>query len=613
MPTPSPATRTLEHLYLPLVAALIALGIGLRTDALYSGFFADDYAQLAMREDRYPVQRPFWDLFNLSDGSVAEGDRLMRSGFYPWWSDPEVRLAMFRPLASSLIAVDHALFGSAALPYHVHSLVWWCGMLVAVAVLFRRLLPPLAALAAFGLFVLDEAHGVPLAWIANRCALASTLFGAAALAQYLRFRASGASAAAWRAALLYTLALGFGEYALCMLGFFLAYELLDRAALPQRARAFVWVLAPALGYLALRALLHENPRGSGVYLDPFSEPMAFARVALIRIPLLMSDLLLGARGDYWTFGFPWTHTFVELGIASREWLTGPDGWRGFHVWLGFGAVFVYIAMCAALWRVPRFVPVRFLALGCVISLVPVTGSFPSSRLLLIPLLGFAPVLALVLEALVAQLRGRGIARAALPALCVSVLVLAHVGLAGWVSHAEAGWMRLADGITRQALATFEADPARLPAQTVIMLAASEGNTSSYLPYSRRRHGLPAPRACFTLSFVPAPLELTRTADNAFVISYRGPFRLMDSLPEQMLRSPQLAFAVGDVVALGVFQAQVLQVVAGRPERVLFTFAHRLEDPALLFVLPTLYGIRQFPLPRVGESVIVPVPLLPPPA
>lgn len=144
------------------VALVLVFGVWLRWTTLQNGFFSDDISALAMAEGAYASPRHKLDLFDFTDGTPEDHDRLMRAGSLPWWTVPGLRLAMMRPLSSALILVDRSLFGDLAWPCHVHSFLWWLGAMLMVAALFRDLFPPVFALLALFLFALEEGHTLPL-------------------------------------------------------------------------------------------------------------------------------------------------------------------------------------------------------------------------------------------------------------------------------------------------------------------------------------------------------------------------------------------------------------------------------------------------------------------
>jgi len=75
---------------------------------------------------------------------------------------------------------------------HLQSLLWFAGAVVAAAVFYRRLLLPVwvAGLAAL-LFAIDDAHGMPAVWLANRNASIGVFFGLVALIAHDGWRRDG--------------------------------------------------------------------------------------------------------------------------------------------------------------------------------------------------------------------------------------------------------------------------------------------------------------------------------------------------------------------------------------------------------------------------------------
>src|SRR5262249_13308754 len=86
----------------------------------------------------------------------------------------------------------------------------------------------------------------------------------------------------------------------------------DRAE--RRQRLGRWTLL--LGcYGAVRIVLGYGTHGSGMYLDPTSQPGAFLRRGLVRLPVLIGDVVFGVRADWWNTGFPWAARFAHLSDA----------------------------------------------------------------------------------------------------------------------------------------------------------------------------------------------------------------------------------------------------------------------------------------------------------
>ncbi|HZN94806.1 MAG TPA: hypothetical protein VFB81_18955, partial [Myxococcales bacterium] len=85
----------------------------------------------------------------------------MAVGAYPWWTNPEIRIRLFRPLPSLLLQTEHALFGRRALGYHLVTLAVFAAMLLAANRLLRTALPPALAGIAFAVFAWNDMQGQP--------------------------------------------------------------------------------------------------------------------------------------------------------------------------------------------------------------------------------------------------------------------------------------------------------------------------------------------------------------------------------------------------------------------------------------------------------------------
>lgn len=586
---------------------VIVFACWLRRDVLWGDFLADDYAQLGMLDGTYPLNRSQWELFTFSNGDPVEGEALMRSGFYPWWADPAVRISMFRPLASAMIALDHGLFGSRAWAYHLHSLVWWVALLVTVAVLYQRRLTPIVAAAAFALFGCANAHGLALAWICNRSAILATLLALLSLQSYVSARErEGRSGMRLLSLLLFGVALGFGEYALCALGYFLAYEWFRSSdSLRVRARALCPWVGEAMLFLATRSALGLGMQRSGVYVDALSEPFEFARAVVVRVPVLIGDLLVALRSDYWTFGAPFLATLRSRGLIGPLWLQDPSAWRALQLCVGAAA-------CALLLWLVRAVRVRdcdrnarWLLVGSLLSLIPVAGSFPSSRLTLAACVGFAPWVATLAVASFERFRFGARVSAGLGLALFGYLVV----VPAMQQRSEAMAFEFSTQRVKSAILGLEVDERRFATQDAIVIASLEGGMSSYLPLTRQRYGRTAPRACWPLSFVPSAYSLERTSARGFRIRFHGQHAVLNTVAEQLFRRPERLFHLGDTVQVGAMRVTVSELLQGKPKAIEVELDRQLEDPSLLFLFPTLDGYQRFRMPLLGDSVVVPTPVI----
>ena len=362
---------------LPLLFA--ALGALTFMPALRAPRFLDDYIHTLMIAGRFPVARSPFNLYDFVGD--AERSEFIARGFVPWWAHPGFKLRFLRPLSSSLLWFEQRVLGLGIGMQHLHSFAWWLVCVMAARALFRRVLPERPALLATLAFAFAPCHAIPLAWVANRNALLSLAFGTLALGFQLDFRTRGR---AWQGALasaLFSLALLSGEYALCFGGYVLAFELLSRGQVWwRRALGLVPFAVPAVGYLWLRHTLGYGTVGSGFYVDPLADPLAFLRIAPFRFASLLAQGWLTLGTDTW---------FVAK--LTREWLAVPA-----CLLAGFVLTRVLRHVYAS---VPSTVRenAAWLLLGSVLATIPVLSAVPSARLLGVALLGIAVQLALILD------------------------------------------------------------------------------------------------------------------------------------------------------------------------------------------------------------------------
>ena len=152
----------------------IAVALLLAAPSLTVGLAADDWLQLLVARGLHPfagLPQSRLDLFSFAGHDPATIQPLVDAGMFPWWTDPAVKLAFWRPLASFTHLVDWTLWPGAPWAMHLHSLAWFGLALAAAAALYRRLIGGWTAGLATLLYALDDAHGPAVGWIANRNAM----------------------------------------------------------------------------------------------------------------------------------------------------------------------------------------------------------------------------------------------------------------------------------------------------------------------------------------------------------------------------------------------------------------------------------------------------------
>jgi hypothetical protein len=172
-------------------------------------------------------------------------------------------------------------------------------------------------------------------------------------------------------------------------------------------------------------------------------------------------------------------------------------------------------------------------------------------------------------------------------------------------------LRYAAMAARAAALRLDADDARLPTQRVVVLAASDYTTSMYIPLVRQLFGKNAPRNTWPLSLTPAPHVVLRESRNAFRLAPMNGYAMLTTAPEELLVDPLDPLRVGDEIDLGGLKVTVLATDGPRVQSIRVTSDVPLEDSSLLFVSPTMTGIRRFNMPPVGRTAVVPAPVVPP--
>ncbi len=612
MPTSSERLRRLLGqprltLFVTVVAVLLC------APSLWLGLQVDDYVFRLMLMENPPApawSRPSAAVFAFFNGDEEVNRGLIEAGGVPWWTHPRLKLAFFRPLTGITHWVDFRIWPDRPWLMHVQSLLWFAGAIGAAALLYRRLLLPawIAGFAAL-LFAIDDAHGLPAVWLANRNASIGVLFGLTALIAHDRWRRDGWRAGAVLSPVALVLGLLAGEIALAAGGYLLAYALfIDTDTWPRRIMTLVpagavgsawWVVYRAQGYGAF---------GSGVYIDPGANPALFANAALERAPLLFSGL----------WALP-SNIFLMMSEAAGQIL-----------WLAsVGLVLAIAVMLLPMLRRDRVA--RFFALGMVLSLLPACATFPDDRLLFFAGFGGMGLVAKFIAGVwqgadwMPQTRLR---RLPLRTMCWA-LVAFHLVLAPLGLLTSSAKVKILGNAIERAAASLPSDPA-VTDKVVVLVNAPSAFVSVYGPLIQAMKGRPVPRRSITLGSGIYPITVTRPEANALNLRPEGGFLALPGSPQPGREASQPAFDpryfqqtvdylyrdatplhVGERIAYGGTTVEVVEVTdGGRPVEVSFRFDVILEDPSLVWLRWDDGVYAPFVLPRVGESVVLPAVTVP---
>jgi hypothetical protein len=604
-------------LHVAVLSLTLLAGLGLFWPSLDQGVFADDYVALAMMDGAFAAPRGPLDLFNFASGDPQDVAALKRLGSIPWWAPPDFRVSFMRPLSSALWHVDRALFGTWYAGYHWHSLLAWALLASAAALLYRTLLPAGIGLIAVPIFALDHSLHFATVWLSNRGGLYATAIGALALVCHVRAREQKQPRYLVLSALLWSVALAFGEWAFPMLAYVLAYELLDhgsalgadprRDSVPMRMLALAPATALGVAFVVLRAKLGYGATGSGAYVDPADETGLFVGALIGRVPVFVGDMMFNVSAAWWDHGSPWRQTFLDLELISPELWARMPYWRFFHTAIGLSAC-VLVAVLYGV--VVRRRPIRerkrltFLLVGGLMSLVPVVGSFPSTRLTMAAFIGVAPLIAVTLRALFARAyamctRSTGHAAAAYAAACGVIALHGVSPLTERIGLMVDGHRTTAQWVGRAPL-----DPARVAEQHVYLLASTEFTTTFFFAYIWAAQGKPVPKSVQPLVAAPYAFDVERTGPNTLLIQTLGG-GLLGSSQEYMFRSWRVPARAGERFELDGVRVTVLREYAGEPQAIALDFDLPLDDPSQVVLVATREGFERWFPPPIGALARVP--------
>jgi hypothetical protein len=380
------------------------------------------------------------------------------------------------------------------------------------------------------------------------------------------------------------LCLGLGllsaEFALCTAGYLIAYAAFVDDDRPARRIAALLPSAAVLGGWALTyRLLGHSAHGSGLYINPMSEPVAFAFELAERGTMLLAGQLGVPPSNLWTW-------------VSRD-------RQGAVVFAA--AVFVWFAVRTMLPVLKDDRRARFWALGLVLSLPPACAAFPEDRLLFFAGIGAMPLVAtFVSRCLVSRPRIADLVRAPV-VLAVSFLVL-HVAVAPALLPYRTLYMYRYDRQLEQAGDTLFRH-ASSKSDFLVVVNAEDFYFAGMMPLVRVAQGRPPVGRLLTLAGTLGEVELTRLDDRTLRVAPNGGF--LSRVLNQIYRSRSHPMQRGSHVNLLGIDVSVSEVDQwGEPIEATFRFATNLDDPGLKWVVWSDGAYRRFEPPAVGLSVVV---------
>jgi hypothetical protein len=592
------ARAGLAHRRWPFLLAAFATVISL--PEIGQGFALDDYVLRAVglgRAQEVGISGAPADMFTFNSDAPGAALREMDTGWAPWWRAPDLRIHFFRPLSSLSHYLDLRLGADAAVPMHLENVALYAALVVAAAVFYRRVLGRgwAAGLAAL-FYALDPGHAQSVGFICGRNTVLAALFGISCLVAHDRARRDGFRAGLPLSTALFAASLLSGESGLSTALYLLSHAIfLDpETRWARRTRALAPYALVGLAWVVAYRLFDYGARGSTMYTDPGSAPLVYLRQAVVRAPIFLAG----------SIGLPLASFFAALSS------------RGTLVFGALSAVFCLL-FARAVWSLPRAED-RFLAMGAVLSLLPIAAIIPNDRVLFFVGLGGLGLAARVVEVFTHR------------ALAVFLLIV-HLPLALAFHLFSAQTVRLLAGTSRAPLDEILLEP-EVAHQTVIFVNAPAHFLISHLSAMRLGTDKPIPARWRCLAPGIYPLTLTRDDDRSLTVRVEGgmlpfpgtrgnatvePPPLDPSYGGQhfaaLVRRADDPLRAGDTIVLTGMTVVVREVsAAAGPTAVRFTFAEPLESPSLRWLAWQAGHYLLFAPPPVGETVkLAAASMLPP--
>lgn len=559
---------------------LAILGVILAAPSLWVGLVLDDFAHRAAFLGTSQVSgfmvNP-WLMFTFTDGNPEHTQAARETGFFPWWTSDTILLNFWRPVTAFTHLIDYTLWPNLPVLMHLQNLFWFFATILLVSRLYQRIgVSALTAGLAGLIFVLDESHGLPVAWVANRNAMLALFWGMLCLLCHIRWRDSRRRLWLAAAVLALMVSVHCNEGGIATTGYLFAFALFMEkgnwrgrivALAPYAVAVIVWRLYyQAMGFGVM---------GSPTYVDPGTSPIRFAEHFFWRSPVLMLAQLTNLPSE--PFGFlPFTLRVVHWGIAV-------------------GTIGVFAMLFLPLLRTSE--RARFWTLAMFLSAVPASATFPSGRLLIFASVGGAGLVAEYLTWVWSKPKPQILMhRLACAALLVVHVLLAPLGLVGTSAALIVG------SKVMTAIHDSVEYPADIANRTLFLINPPTYLITTYTNVRRELEGMSVPNGTHILSansMIPVEMTVTRVDEDTLHVAPDGGF------PWLLFRDVSDPFQAGDRVELEHLVVEILHVNGdGVPTDVNYHFSAPLESESFYWLqMNERGGYEEYAPPAIGDSVV----------
>lgn len=579
------AHALLTHRRLPLIIAILAIILTL--PSLNVGLALDDYHhKLAIKGSDSVIRlldSPF-DLFRFFDGSDPQRmHKIIDYGLFPWWTYPKAKGALWRPLTCLTHWLDYKLWPNIVPLMHAQSILWYGALVAAVTLLYRRFmgLTIVAGLAAL-LYAVDDAHGTPICFLANRNTLLATFFGVLTIIAHDRWRRNGWRMGALFGPVLLALSLLSKEAGIATCAYLFAHVIfVDRSHWAGRLAALIPYLVVVILWRTAWTKLGYGIENVGGYIDPLKNAVGFIGAVKHRLPFL----LLGQ----------WA-----LPPADISCIVEPQTWiflyRGALIFLVLSAVI----LIPLLWRNRT---ARFWAAGMVLSAIPICATWPQDRLLFFVGIGAMGLLAQFLNTVFGNNQWRPkFLLWHIPAVLLGVLfILIHLIIAPITLPIRTSFALVPKQFADQLQLTAPMDNS-IVNQDLIVVNPPVALLTSFAPFKWEACDEPVPRHFRVLtSSLFRPVKVHRPDEKTLLV--RPEYGYYAWVGDQIFRSPKHPMLLGQRVELTGMTVEITELTPdGRPYEAAFTFDVPLEDPSLRWLQFKDGAFVPFTPPAIGQTI-----------
>ncbi len=575
-----------SHHRFPFLAALLAILFTL--PSLKAGWLVDDYHHKLLMSDYEGVikflQSPL-DMFNFMDGNPEHAAPRIDYGILPWWTYDKIKGAFLRPLASITHWLDYILWPDSPLLMHAHSVLLYGVLAMAVAFLFRQFatIAWAAGLAAI-LYLVDDARGTTVGWLANRNAILAALFGVLTLIVHDRWRREGKHEGMFLGPVLLVLSLLSAEAGIATCAYLGAYALcIDRDRFVRRFTVLIPYAAVVIIWRILWTYLGYGVAHVGCYVDPLGEPLRYMSMVINHAPLLLQSAVAVPPAD------------ISLILSSQA--LKVVWWSAF--------VFLVLATLLLIPLLKQNRTARFWALGMLLSVLPICATSPSDRLLSFVSIGSMGLIAEFIAFVFTKIKGRQrplywrVPATVLTVLFVFIhLVIAPLMLVLRVSNPmgpkvlvdSLQYVSFDESIQNQDLVVVN-PPSVFLALTCLPAWASEGK--------------PLPRHMRILASSQFhPVQVHRIDEKTITVRPQGGYLV--TVFDRLFRDDKHGFSAGQKIELTGMTVEITELTDnGRPAEAAFTFSVGLEDTSLHWLQYKKGEYIPFSPPAIGQGVELP--------